>query len=120
VIVCEKREIKNHEPKIKTEMAPSAIRAFYLYFSVRETPHVKGIGRLAPARASPAEKPWGSIRRGGLPARFGAYWEAQDPVNSPVVLVYTELFGAFLISRQTRIEKTLAIGAINGNVRLIE
>jgi hypothetical protein len=29
--------------------------------------------RLAPARAFLAEKPWGSIRRDGLPARLGAH-----------------------------------------------
>ena len=32
-------------------------------------------GRLATAGAALAERPWGSIRRDGLPARLGAYWE---------------------------------------------
>jgi hypothetical protein len=35
----------------------------------------KGNGRLAPARVAQAEKPLGSIRRGGLPACLGAHWE---------------------------------------------
>jgi hypothetical protein len=37
---------------------------------------VKENCRLALARAALAEKPWGSIRRDGLPARLGAHWEA--------------------------------------------
>ena len=36
---------------------------------------VKENGRFAPAWVAQAEKPWGSIRRDGLPARLGAHWE---------------------------------------------
>ena len=36
---------------------------------------VKNGGRLATAGIVLAERPWGSIRRDGLPARLGAYWE---------------------------------------------
>jgi hypothetical protein len=33
------------------------------------------IYRIAPARVSRAEQPWGFGRRDGLPARLGAHWE---------------------------------------------
>jgi hypothetical protein len=49
--------------------AASMLEAFPSVMPVKEN------GRLAPARVAQAEKPWGSIRRGGLPARLGAHWE---------------------------------------------
>jgi hypothetical protein len=46
----------------------------YIYIFFKKTPCKKN-GRLAPARVAQADKPWGSIRRDGLPARLGAHWE---------------------------------------------